>query len=173
MDIENHLLTNSKFLKSPNFSERKDSIDLIIIHCISLPQGSYANNNVADFFLNKLNFNDHVSFESLRNIKVSAHLYIDRSGEVIQFVPFDKCAWHAGKSEFMGKKNCNDFSIGIELEGTVNQEYEDIQYRKLKEIVDLLIKQYEIKHVVGHKDVAPNRKLDPGTKFDWGKILSS
>ena len=175
MNITDGIINEAEFCPSPNFDNRSENsnIDLFVIHAISLPEGNYNTQLIKDLFLNDLDPGNDKFLQSIEHLKVSSHFLVTRSGSLIQFVPIHKRAWHAGKSNYQGRENCNDFSIGIELEGTVNQEYEDIQYRKLKEIVDLLIKQYEIKHVVGHKDVAPNRKLDPGTKFDWGKILSA
>ena len=119
MEIEDHIFKNIKFIKSPNFNERPDSqkITLIVIHSISLPPKEYGGNYVENFFLNNLNVSDHKYFENLQNLKVSSHLYIKRDGEIIQFVPFDKRAWHAGDSSYNGDSDCNNFSIGIELEG--------------------------------------------------------
>ena len=107
---------------------------------------------------------------SLKNVSVSSHLFIKRTGEIIQFVPFDKVAWHAGVSNYRGRNDCNEFSIGIELEGTIKDYFEDMQYKKLNEIISCLRKEYRQMEVVGHKDVAPSRKLDPGEKFDWERL---
>ena len=122
-EIKNNFIDTAKIIKSPNHSERSCAIDLIVIHCISLPEGDFLNSNVMDLFQNKLDCNKHPSFKSLKDLKVSAHLFIRRNGEIIQFVPFDKCAWHAGESSFNDRDNCNNFSIGIELEGTVQGIY--------------------------------------------------
>ena len=170
MEIVNHLLSNATFIKSPNFSERTMPAEIIILHCISLPEGEYGNNNVRDLFLNRLNINSHETFMSLKNVSVSSHLFIKRTGEIIQFVPFDKVAWHAGVSNYRGRNDCNEFSIGIELEGTIKDYFEDMQYKKLNEIICCLRKEYRQMEVVGHKDVAPSRKLDPGEKFDWERL---
>ena len=140
------------------------------LHFISLPEGDYGNNNVRDLFLNRLNLNSHETFVSLKNVSVSSHLFIKRTGEIIQFVPFDKVAWHAGVSNYRGRNDCNEFSIGIELEGTIKDYFEDMQYKKLNEIICCLRKEYRQMEVVGHKDVAPSRKLDPGEKFDWERL---
>ncbi|MDA7786952.1 1,6-anhydro-N-acetylmuramyl-L-alanine amidase AmpD [Gammaproteobacteria bacterium] len=173
MEIKNHRLTNINFLRSPNFNERPEGalINMIIIHSISLPLGEYENDNVERFFLNKLDKSLHTSFKELNNLKVSSHLYIKRNGEIIQFVPFDRRAWHAGESSFRGQDNCNDNSIGIELEGTDNSEFNHHQYDSLKKAIKLLTSTYSeisIDRIVGHSDVAPNRKTDPGQLFDWG-----
>ena len=120
MEIENHLIKNIKYIRSPNFNERSQnsSIKLIVIHAISLPPKEYGGDYVENFFLNKLKISDHEYFKEIKDLKVSSHLYIKRDGEIIQFVPFDKRAWHAGESSFNGEFDCNDFSIGIELEGS-------------------------------------------------------
>ena len=130
-EIKNNFIDTAKIIKSPNHSERSCAIDLIVIHCISLPEGDFLNSKVMDLFQNKLDCNKHPSFKSLKDLKVSAHLFIRRNGEIIQFVPFDKCAWHAGESSFNDRDNCNNFSIGIELEGTVQEEFTDKQYEVL------------------------------------------
>ena len=144
MDIENHIFKDLKFLKSPNFNERPDDkeISLVIIHSISLPPKCYGNNYVEDFFLNKLCIDDHSYFKEIQNLKVSSHLYIKRDGELIQFVPFDKRAWHAGKSTYKGIDDCNNFSIGIELEGSDDDCYSDEQYKMLTMTVQKIIDHY-------------------------------
>jgi AmpD protein len=161
------MLENTEYIPSPNCNERplKIIIDMIVIHGISLPEGQFGNDNVIKLFLNQL--------KSKKDLRVSSHLYIRRDGEVIQFVPFDLRAWHAGVSNFQGRENCNDFSIGIELEGSDDVIYTDIQYKKLKEIIKILKKLYpEItdSRIVGHSDIAPGRKTDPGPLFDWSRI---
>ena len=178
MDIENHIFKDLKFLKSPNFNERPDDmeISLVIIHSISLPPKCYGNNYVEDFFLNKLCIDDHSYFKEIQNLKVSSHLYIKRDGELIQFVPFDKRAWHAGKSTYKGVDDCNNFSIGIELEGSDDDCYSDEQYKMLTMAVQKIIDNYPLidKHsIAGHSDVSPLRKNDPGKKFDWERFLNA
>ena len=178
MDIENHIFKDLKFLKSPNFNERPDDkeISLVIIHSISLPPKCYGNNYVEDFFLNKLCIDDHSYFKEIQNLKVSSHLYIKRDGELIQFVPFDKRAWHAGKSTYKGIDDCNNFSIGIELEGSDDDCYSDEQYKMLTMAVQKIIDHYPLidKHsIAGHSDVSPLRKNDPGKKFDWERFLNA
>ena len=172
MDIENHIFKDLKFLKSPNFNERPNDkeISLVIIHSISLPPKSYGNNYVEDFFLNKLCIDDHSYFKEIQNLKVSSHLYIKRSGEITQFVSLKERAWHAGLSVFNGRSNCNDFSIGIELEGTDEEGYTDYQYKSLVSVTSTIMTRYPAitsDRIVGHSDISPGRKTDPGNSFDW------
>ena len=177
MKIKNHILDEVKYLKSSNYNERPDEkdISLIVIHSISLPPTIFGNTYVEDFFLNKLPHTNNDYLNSIRSMKVSPHLYIKRDGEVIQFVPFNKRAWHAGKSFYNGRENCNDFSIGIELEGCEDISFEDNQYIKLSEILHILFKEYpslNIERTVAHSDISPGRKLDPGPLFDWKRLKS-
>jgi len=148
-------------------------IDTIIIHCISLPVGSYDNQNIVDLFMNNLDINQDPSFESLKDVKVSSHLLIRRDGEIIQFVPFNLRAWHAGVSKHKERENCNDYSIGIELEGTDKSNFTDVQYKKLNEII-ISLKDYYPKivdeNIIGHNEVSPDRKNDPGPFFEWNRI---
>ncbi len=169
--IKNHLLVSAKQVLSPNHNERpSDEVSLVVIHNISLPPNEFDNDCVEQFFTNTLGFDVHPYFQTLIDIKVSAHLFIKRDGSTVQFVPFDKRAWHAGESSFAGRENCNDFSIGIELEGSDNLAYETVQYQVLKTILKQLKAHYAITAVVGHCDIAPGRKTDPGDAFDWSKI---
>jgi len=170
LKIENNLIVGAEIELSTNSSERYDDIELIVIHCISLPEGEYNNNHPKDLFLNKLDLSIHPSFETLKNLKVSSHLLINRDGSFQQFVPFNKCAWHAGQSSFEGKEDCNKFSIGIELEGTINESFTDQQYTILNEIIGLLRREYPVKNIVGHSEVAVGRKKDPGPYFEWKRI---
>lgn len=170
LKIENNLIVGAEVELSTNSSERYDDIELIVIHCISLPEGEYNNNHPKDLFLNKLDLSIHPSFETLKNLKVSSHLLINRDGTFQQFVPFNKCAWHAGQSSFEGKEDCNKFSIGIELEGTINESFTDKQYTILNEIIGLLRREYPVKNIVGHSEVAVGRKKDPGPYFEWKRI---
>lgn len=173
MKLENHRLKNVKFIASPNFNQRQaeQDISLIVIHGISLPPRQFGGDGVEKLFCNQLNPNEHVYYQQIYQLKVSAHLYIKRTGEMIQFVPFNQRAWHAGQSEFEGRCACNDFSIGIELEGCDDIAYTDIQYRQLNQVIAVLKQHYpKIKNVVGHSDIAPGRKTDPGECFDWLKI---
>ena len=157
---------------SENCNNRPNNtiIDTIIIHCISLPVGSYGNQNIIDLFMNNLDINQDPSFESLKDVKVSSHLLIKRDGEIIQFVPFNKCAWHAGESAYKGRKNCNEFSVGIEIQGKVDEEYTKEQYENLKEIVDALKNSYQLDDVVAHSEISPGRKNDPGPLFNWSEL---
>jgi len=145
-------------------------IDLLVIHSISLPPGEFGGPYIEQFFTNQLAPEGHPYFKEIAPLRVSAHLLIRRDGALIQFVPFDKRAWHAGTSCFGGEHACNDFSIGIELEGTDDQPYTRVQYQHLAEISRLLMRHYpEItrERIVGHADIAPQRKTDPGPAFDW------
>ena len=170
LKIKNNLIVGAEVELSTNSSERYDDIELIVIHCISLPEGEYNNNHPKDLFLNKLDLSIHPSFQTLKNLKVSSHLLINRDGSFQQFVPFNKCAWHAGQSSFEGKEDCNKFSIGIELEGTINESFTDQQYTILNEIISLLRGEYPVKNIVGHSEVAVGRKKDPGPYFEWKRI---
>jgi len=177
MEIENHLIKNIKYIRSPNFNERSQnsSIKLIVIHAISLPPKEYGGDYVENFFLNKLKISDHEYFKEIKDLKVSSHLYIKRDGEIIQFVPFDKRAWHAGESSFNGEFDCNDFSIGIELEGSDCDNFTDHQYQALIDVTKQLMNEYpDVKKnsIKGHSDIAPGRKTDPGDGFEWTRYLS-
>jgi AmpD protein len=148
-------------------------IDTIIIHCISLPMGSYDNQNIVDLFTNNLDINQDPSFKSLKDIRVSSHLLIKRDGEIIQFVPFYLRAWHAGVSKHKERDNCNDYSIGIELEGTDKSKFTDVQYERLNEIIRSLKDFYPKivdENIIGHNEVSPDRKNDPGPYFEWNRI---
>ena len=161
--------------RSDNCNNRPENtiIDTIIIHCISLPMGSYGNQNIVDLFMNNLDINQDPSFESLKDVKVSSHLLIKRDGEIIQFVPFNLRAWHAGISKHKERENCNDYSIGIELEGTDKSNFTDTQYERLNEII-ISLKDYFPKivdeNIIGHNEVSPDRKNDPGPFFEWNRI---
>ena len=170
LKIENNLIIGAEVELSSNSSERCDDIELIVIHCISLPEGEYNNSFPKDLFLNKLDLSIHPSFESLKNLKVSSHLLINRDGSFQQFVPFNKCAWHAGQSSFDGREDCNKFSIGIELEGTVKESFTEQQYDILNDVIYLLKREYPIKNIVGHSEIAAGRKNDPGPNFNWKRV---
>jgi len=165
-------LKNANRIESDNFNQRptlkKDF--LVVIHSISLPPGQFNNSFIEDFFQNKLNPTLHPYFETIKDLKVSAHFLIKRTGELIQFVSCHNRAWHAGESSWKGMSDCNDFSIGIELEGTEIEPYEEIQYKVLLNLLVQLKKEYNIIDIVGHSDIAPHRKTDPGPSFDWNKI---
>ena len=170
LSIKNHLIEGADYFLSPNQSDRSENIDLVVIHCISLPEGSFNNDNPTKLFLNELDFEKHDSFKSLEGLKVSAHILIERNGSLIQYVPFNKCAWHAGQSNYAGRDRCNEFSIGIELKGSIKEEFTNDQYSVLNDLLDLLKKEYGDMNVVGHSEIAPNRKSDPGPYFNWDLI---
>ncbi len=166
------ILSPARLSLSPHCDARPEgaSIDLLVIHSISLPPGVFGESYIEDLFLDRLPAAEHPYFETIAGLRVSAHLLIRRDGEVVQFVPLHLRAWHAGQSEFQGRSACNDFSIGIELEGTDDIAYEDIQYQKLAEITRCLMEVYpniDAKSIVGHEDISPGRKTDPGPLFDW------
>ncbi|MCQ8104454.1 1,6-anhydro-N-acetylmuramyl-L-alanine amidase AmpD [Methylomonas sp. SURF-2] len=172
MNILDHRIDKARFLPSPNCDARPDAADisLLVIHCISLPPEQFGGPYIEQLFCNALNPHEHRYFAEVAPLKVSAHLLIRRDGELLQFVPFDRRAWHAGLSQFQGRQRCNDYSIGIELEGSVNQAFEERQYQRLVEVTRLLLVHFpELSRdrIVGHSDIAPGRKDDPGPWFDW------
>ncbi len=165
-------LENAKVCESPNFNERPESteVDLIVIHSISLPPGEYGACYIDDLFTNSLDANIHPYFETIKDLHVSAHLLINRKGELTQYVSFLNRAWHAGQSCYEGRENCNDFSIGIELEGLEGNTFEAEQYESLAKTCIELMKYFPAinpQGICGHSDVAPGRKIDPGSGFDW------
>jgi AmpD protein len=172
---ETGLLDPICYRPSPHHDERpaQTPIDMIVIHGISLPPGEFGTPIVEQFFCGCLPAHLPHTVAAVAALKVSSHLFIKRTGEIIQFVPFTKRAWHAGESYFAGKTHCNDFSIGIELEGTDHISYEPIQYQQLIQVVCLLRKIYPAispDRIVGHVDIAPGRKTDPGPAFDWAYL---
>lgn len=162
-------------LDSPNFGQRPSTaiIDTVIIHSISLPPGQYGGQEVQALFTNQLDWDAHPYFQTIRGMQVSAHFYIRRDGQLWQFVSCDERAWHAGQSGFAGRENCNDYSIGIELEGLEGQTFESEQYTQLTELLRSLQAHYPIAQVLGHEHVAPGRKYDPGPGFDWPRLQKS
>lgn len=171
IDLDTSLL-NVRYMPSDHCDDRPENtlIDMIVIHGISLPPGEFGSGAIEKFFCDKLDFSQNPYYSTIESLKVSSHLLIDRKGIITQFVPFAKRAWHAGKSFFQGREKCNDFSIGIELEGTDHQPYEKIQYETLVDIIKILRLTYpdiSRERIVGHSDIAPGRKTDPGTAFDW------
>ena len=161
-------------LPSPNFDVRPAGClpDLLVIHAISLPLGQFSApgagpSYIADLFLNRLNTEAHPDFGQLKDVRVSAHFLIQRDGRLTQFVGADLRAWHAGLSQFKDRPACNDFSIGIELEGSDFVAFEAAQYDTLVDLTHVLVQHYPIRHIVGHQDIAPQRKTDPGPFFDW------
>ena len=156
-------------ISSPNCDERPSGaeVTLVVVHCISLPPGEFGGPGIAEFFTNRLDRDAHPYYASIADTRVSAHFLIARDGDLSQFVPCGKRAWHAGVSVWHGREQCNDFSVGVELEGTDDQPYEDAQYRTLARLTRALMRRYPIADVVGHSDIAPGRKTDPGPSFDW------
>jgi N-acetyl-anhydromuramoyl-L-alanine amidase len=159
----------ARVLASPNFSPRPETatVDLLVLHSISLPPREYGTGHVQAFFLNQLEPRTHPYFESIASLEVSAHFFVTRLGQLWQFVSCDSKAWHAGQSAFRGRTQCNDFSIGIELEGLEGDSFETAQYETLAALCSAIAAQYPIRHVTGHEHIAPGRKFDPGAGFDW------
>lgn len=159
-------------IPSPNCDDRPDgtTIELIVIHNISLPPGVFDGDAVIQLFTNQLDWDAHPYYQGIRGIKVSAHFLIRRDGRLIQFVPCAQRAWHAGASSWRGCERCNDFSIGIELEGTDEAPFTDAQYDTLLPLLHKLKHTYPIQDIVGHSDIAPGRKTDPGPYFDWSRL---
>ena len=145
-------------------------VSLLVVHSISLPPGQYGGDAVERLFTNRLDWSAHPYFETIRGIEVSAHFLIRRDGEVVQFVSCDRRAWHAGRSHWRGREDCNDFSVGIELEGLEGELFEPAQYDSLGRLCATLAEQYPIRHIAGHQHVAPGRKRDPGDGFDWSRL---
>ncbi len=175
MKISNHWLTSAHKTPSPNCDKRADESDisLIVIHCISLPEGQFGTPFIEQLFTNQLKAQTHPSFAKICQLQVSSHVVIQRDGQITQYVPFNKRAWHAGDSEYQGRTKCNDFSIGIELEGTNDSPYTKQQYQQLSVLIQCLIQTYpalKLKDITGHSDIAPQRKTDPGKFFDWKKL---
>ena len=162
-------------LESPNFGARPDGtqIDLIVLHSISLPPGQYGGDEVQRLFTNHLDWGAHPYFEAIKDMQVSAHFYIRRNGELWQFVATHQRAWHAGTSNYRGRDNCNDYSIGIELEGVEGDVFDDLQYESLAALCAVIRQQHPTVHVAGHEHVAPGRKSDPGTGFDWPRLIKT
>ena len=178
MNIDNSFfLEKAKICLSPNSSDRKSNeVSLLVIHNISLPPGNYGGDHIEKFFTNQLDHEEHPYFQDIADLKVSSHLLIKRDGSITQFVPFNKKAWHAGISTFRGREDCNEFSIGIELEGTDESKYEKEQYESLISVTKELMSFFpDIKKetIVGHSDIAPDRKTDPGKSFDWNYFKSN
>jgi N-acetyl-anhydromuramoyl-L-alanine amidase len=158
-------------IASPNCDERPHcDIDMIVIHNISLPPAQYGSNGVIELFTNTLSPHAHPYYAEIHHLKVSSHFFIRRTGELIQFVSCLQRAWHAGASKWKTRERCNDFSVGIELEGSDFEPFKEIQYQTLNSLIKSLKHKYPIQHIVGHSDIAPGRKTDPGPFFDWQKI---
>ncbi len=164
-------LSGVRRVASPNHDARPPHtpIVLLVIHNISLPPNEYGGSAIERFFTNRLDHTEHPYFEQLKGVRVSSHFLVRRDGQVIQFVPCSKRAWHAGVSTWSGRSRCNDFSIGIELEGSDFDPFAESQYAALVRLTRLLKRIYPIVDIVGHSDIAPDRKTDPGPFFDWGR----
>ena len=163
------LIAGIRQLDSPNSDERPAgcAVELVVIHSMSVPAGEFGGSGIIDLFTRKLDPSAHPSYRALAELRVSSHFVIRRDGEIIQFVACGRRAWHAGVSTWRGKTHCNDFSLGIELEGTDDSVFEDEQYAKLAKLTQALQVKYPIADLVGHCDIAPGRKTDPGAFFDW------
>lgn len=178
LDLKNGLIDSVRLQLSPNCDDRPDESDisLVVIHGISLPPGEFGGAGIDQLFTNTLDPEEHPYYEEVYQLKLSCHLLIRRDGELIQYVPFNKRAWHAGESVHDGREQCNNYAIGIELEGTDEQPYEAVQYERLTEVIKLLFGSYpklDRNSIVGHCDIAPDRKTDPGPAFDWKKLQAS
>ncbi|HFD86767.1 MAG TPA: 1,6-anhydro-N-acetylmuramyl-L-alanine amidase AmpD [Gammaproteobacteria bacterium] len=175
IDVDSGLLTGTVQVPSPNHDERPEGVEpeLLVIHNISLPPGSFGGHAIDDLFCNRLDPEADPFFAEICQLKVSSHLLIRRDGEVVQYVPFQKRAWHAGISSYQGRPSCNDFSIGIELEGTDDSGFTARQYAVLAVVARQLFDAYpglSAERMVGHSDIAPGRKTDPGPGFDWQRL---
>lgn len=175
IDAKTGLLDTATQVPSPNCDARPDgsSINLLVIHAISLPAGEFGGPWIDELFCNRLDASAHPHFAEICQLTVSAHALIRRDGKIIQYVPFHQRAWHAGQSSFQGRETCNDFSIGIELEGCDNKTFEAVQYQTLTQLARILMHHYPgitPKRITGHSDIAPGRKTDPGPHFDWQRL---
>jgi AmpD protein len=165
-------LSRARRAASPNFGPRPAglAVDLVVIHSISLPPGVFGGSAIERLFANALDFDEHPAFDAIRGLEVSAHFLVRRTGELVQFVSCDDRAWHAGESTWRGRAGCNDYSVGIELEGLAGSPFEAVQYRALVTLLADVVAHYPITDVAGHEHVAPGRKDDPGTGFDWPRL---
>lgn len=175
LTMVNHWVQEAKQVPSPNHNERPtgEVIDLVVVHNISLPPGQFGGPYIDAFFQNRLAIDEHPFFDEIKHLQVSAHFLIRRDGALHQYVPCNKRAWHAGQSQWCGREMCNDFSIGIELEGTDDVPFTQAQYAQLSALIRLLKREYphiSNQRIVGHSDIAPGRKTDPGPCFDWAQL---
>jgi len=161
--------------ESPNFGARPAGVlpELIVIHSISLPPGEYGGDAIERLFMNRLDWDAHPYYAQIRGLEVSSHFVVRRDGELLQFVSCDQRAWHAGASQWRGRGNCNDFSIGIELEGLEGSTFEDAQYDTLLMLLKRLMRRYRMTGIAGHEHIAPGRKHDPGPGFDWTRVVAA
>ena len=171
----NGWLSGVRKVASPNYDQRPQGavIDLLVIHNISLPPEQFGGPGIVKFFTNQLDIDAHPYYEQLKGVKVSSHFLIRRNGEIVQFVPCQRRAWHAGVSSWQGRSCCNDFSIGIELEGSDFVPYTDRQYAALARLTRRLQRSYPVRSIAGHSDIAPVRKTDPGPHFDWPRYRAA
>lgn len=169
----NGILEGVRFVSSPNCDERPpgEEVTLLVIHAISLPPGKFGGYGVEALFTNSLNSEEHPYYSEIERLRVSAHFFIRRDGDLIQFVSCNRRAWHAGVSSWFGRECCNDFSVGIELEGSDVCDFEAAQYEMLNRLIAALKQRYPITAIVGHSDISPGRKTDPGPCFDWARIV--
>ncbi len=172
IDLQQNLLKQATLHLSPNQDDRPDREDIsgIVIHNISLPPSEFGGGWIDDLFLNKLDPNAHPYFDKIADLRVSTHVLIRRDGQLIQYVPFDKRAWHAGVSSWDGRERCNDFTVGIEMEGCDDNNFEPVQYQQLADVILALCTTYpqlSADNIKGHSDISPGRKTDPGAYFDW------
>ncbi|MHB1676461.1 MAG: 1,6-anhydro-N-acetylmuramyl-L-alanine amidase AmpD [Sulfuriferula sp.] len=172
---DNGVLANVRFIASPHCDYRSNiaNIRLIVIHNISLPPGKFGGSGVLDLFTGKLDPANHPYYAQIHKLRVSAHFFVRRDGEIIQFVPCVKRAWHCGVSAWCGWERCNDFSIGIELEGDDYSAFTEVQYRQLQALISSLRTAYGELALAGHSAIAPDRKTDPGPYFDWAQVEAS
>jgi len=178
VDISDGLISPARLVVSDNRDARPDGATprMIVLHGISLPPGQFGGAEIEALFTNRLDWRAHPYFEEIRGFEVSAHLLIRRTGEVVQFVPFSERAWHAGESCFRGRDRCNDFSIGIELEGEDHSPYDDRQYEVLASVISAIQRAYpaiSTRDLAGHCDISPGRKTDPGPAFDWLRLYDA
>jgi len=175
LEVNEHWLNVAQKCPSPNFNQRpSDEVSLLVVHNISLPPKQYGGPYVEDFFCNRLDASVHPYFCEISQLEVSSHLFIRRDGSIIQFVPFNQRAWHAGLSHYAGRDNCNDFSIGIEMEGCDDDAYSEEQYISLQQATQALMLAYpEISsdRITGHEFISPGRKTDPGRAFKWQRLF--
>ncbi len=167
------LLREARYIASSNCDERPahTPVTLLLLHAISLPPGRYGGDHIERFFTNRLDPGAHPYFREIGALRVSAHFLVRRDGRVVQFVPVHRRAWHAGVSCWRGREHCNDFSVGVELEGTDDSAFEPVQYESLRELVCVLRAALPLQDIAAHSDVAPGRKSDPGAQFDWARLL--
>ena len=172
---EEGIIEGVRYVETPNCDERPPgaAIDLLVIHAISLPPGEFGGPGIVELFTNRLDPDAHPYYATIADFRVSAHFLIRRDGELIQFAPCTKRAWHAGASEWCGRSRCNDFSIGIELEGCDEAPFEGAQYEPLARLTRALKERYPIAAIVGHSDISPGRKTDPGPCFDWARYRAA